>query len=104
MRARLAKEEEMKKLVALAAVGALGLASTAALSAPANAAPLPLIQASYWCGPGWHPDPWGRCAPNVSVYGYWGPGPGWGWYGHGYYRGGFRGGRPGWGHGGWHRR
>jgi hypothetical protein len=93
----------MKKLVALAAVGALGLASTAALSTPANAAPLPLINASYWCGPGWRPDAWGRCVPNYYGWGYWAPG----FYGRGFHGGfrdgGFRGGFHGGFRGGHHR-
>jgi hypothetical protein len=92
----------MKKLVALAAVGMLGLASTAALSTPASAAPLPLVNASYWCGPGWHPDPWGRCVPNYYGWGYWGPGWGPGFYGRGFH-GGFRGGVHGGFRGGHHR-
>ena len=54
----------MKRVALLAAVGALGLA-TSALAMPANAAPLPLIKAGYWCGPGWHLDYWGRCVPNA---------------------------------------
>ena len=59
----------MKRLALLAAVGALGLASSG-LAMPANAAPLPLIKAGYWCGPGWHRDYWGRCVPNAySDYG-----------------------------------
>ncbi len=62
----------MKKLVALAAVGALGLASTAALSTPANAAPLPLINASYWCGPGWRPDAWGPLRAQLLWLGLFG--------------------------------
>ena len=61
----------MIKAAALAALGAIGLAS-AATAIPAQAAPLPLIAASYGCGPGWHPDGWGRCVPNAYFYGYWG--------------------------------
>ena len=90
----------MIKTAALAAAGAIGLAS-AATAIPAQAAPLPLVHASYGCGPGWHPNGWGRCVPN-AYYGYWG-GPRWG---HPYYRG-FYGhwGHRAWGHGHWgHRR
>lgn len=34
---------------------------------------------AWYCGPGWHPDYWGRCVPNrVIVYpGYY---YGWGWH------------------------
>jgi hypothetical protein len=92
----------MKNLV-LAAMGALGLASASVAALPAAAQPLPLINADYWCGPGWHANGWGRCVPNYGpYYGYWG-GPtfvlgfhgGRGFHGdrdfHGGFRGGFRG-------------
>jgi hypothetical protein len=60
----------MKRTALIAAVGALGLASTALAAMPATAAPLPLMKAAYWCGPGWHPNAWGRCVPNRYGYGY----------------------------------
>jgi hypothetical protein len=59
----------MMRFVALAAVGALGLAVTAR-ALPAHAAPLPLIKADYWCGPGWHLDRWNRCVRDVRYYGF----------------------------------
>jgi hypothetical protein len=64
----------MKKL-ALAAVGALGLASVALTALPVAAQPLPLVKADYWCGPGWHLNAWNRCVRNYPAYGYYGYGP-----------------------------
>jgi len=93
----------MKRIALLAAVGALGLA-TSALAAPASAAPLPLIKASYWCGPGWHPNAWGRCVPNYYGWGYWRPaywGPG--FHGRVFERRGFHEGFRGGFRGGYHR-
>jgi hypothetical protein len=64
----------------LALVGALGLVATAV---SANAAPaVPgaqqvsnIIQIAGGCGPGFHPNRWGRCVP--FRYGYYGPRPYW---------------------------
>jgi len=87
----------MKKLV-LAAVGAIGLASASIAAIPAAAQPLPLVQADYWCGPGWHLNAWDRCVPNYGpYYGYYGPTFVFGFHGGGFhgdrdFRGGFRGG------------
>lgn len=71
------------------AVGALGTFLVTAGTASAmpivlvdSGAP-PTAQTVAWgCGPGWHPNPWGRCVPNVPYYGWgWGrPWNGWGWH------------------------
>ena len=37
-------------------------------------------QAAWGCGPGWHPTPWGRCAPNWRPRFGWRPH--WGWRRH----------------------
>jgi hypothetical protein len=93
------------KAAALAAIGALGLASVAASAAPTQAAPVYVqtINASWGCGPGWHPDYWGRCVPNYGFYGgprvvigFGGPGFYHGWGNHGWGRG-----RGFYGHGHW---
>lgn len=74
---RLAKE------IALAAAFAVG--TTAAVSAAplvpslASEQVTNIVQVAGGCGRGWHPNRWGRCAPN-RYYGY-----GYG-YGYGYYR------------------
>ena len=47
-------------VVAAAIAGGLGLAGSA--------------QAAGGCGPGFHPNPWGRCRPNDRGYGYGGYG------------------------------
>ena len=64
---------------ALLAVG--GMVATAETASAMPAAPsavsatsaLPaaslLLDVRYGCGPGWHPNPWGRCVPN-RYYGY----------------------------------
>ena len=44
-------------------------ASSAMTLAPASPAASALVQDVRWgCGPGWHPNPWGRCVPNRRVY------------------------------------
>jgi hypothetical protein len=74
------------RMTAAILVGTLGMA-TAAMSA--NAAPVVpspanetnVVQVAGGCGPGFHPNRWGRCVPNrYSYYGhhYWG-GPYRGW-------------------------
>ena len=39
-------------------------------------APAVIEHVAYGCGPGWHPNPWGRCVPYRRViypgYYYWG--------------------------------
>jgi hypothetical protein len=81
------------KVLGIAAVLAAGLGSATS----ANAAPFSsgLIRSDAviefvagGCGPGFHPNPWGRCRPNDRGYGY-GGGP------RGYYEG-----RPAYGYGG----
>jgi hypothetical protein len=80
----------MKRSIKLAAVAALGLCGLALAAGPSSAMPMATAapaaptsaQPVAWgCGPGWHPNPWGRCVPNGPVY-YW-HGPvsyGWGWH------------------------
>ncbi len=98
-------------ILAAATLGGLimtaGMASAMPLSpetapAPARSA---LVQHVAWgCGPGWHPDYWGRCVPNVfvpvPVYHYYG----WGWRhpAYGYYHHGWGHPHPVWRHG-WRR-
>ncbi len=60
----------LKMLIAAATI----LGASAAFVAPSSAAPIsvmpqidanPLLQdVRYGCGPGRHPNGWGRCAPN----------------------------------------
>ena len=75
--------------LAAAAFGGLMMAAGAASAMPlaptAPAGPAVVQDISWGCGPGWHPNPWGRCVPNAPVY------YGWGWH---------RPVRYGWG---WHR-
>ena len=63
-------------------VGATMASIDVSAAMPANttlpAAIAPVEQVAWGCGPGWHPNPWGRCFPN---------GPGWGAY---YYGGWYR--------------
>gem|GEM_PF-1037397 len=72
---------------------AMPVASTTAASSP------PIVRVVWPCGPGWHPNPWGRCVPNWGWGGgYYGWGHPWGWhpYGWGWHR-------WGWHRWGWHR-
>ncbi|CAM5764973.1 hypothetical protein LMIY3S_01327 [Labrys miyagiensis] len=72
------------KTIFAAALAITGLAATIETS---SAMPLgskvpaasPLLQDVRWgCGPGWHPNPWGRCVPDRRpAYGY--------GYGYGYH-------------------
>jgi hypothetical protein len=103
----------MKPFVKLAYAAAIGIggaipafhAASALPVAPLAASTPPLVEQVRWgCGPGWHPDPWGRCVPNwrgpgwYGRSGWYGGYPGWGWR-----RGGWHGGHGGWhGHRGWH--
>jgi hypothetical protein len=94
----------MNRLTKFASVAAFVLggmiatveASSAMSIAPAaQPAPSAMVQDVAWgCGPGWHPNPWGRCVPyGGPVYGY---GYGYGWHRPVYY--------GGYGHfHGWHR-
>ncbi|RVD34098.1 hypothetical protein EN746_36480, partial [Mesorhizobium sp. M8A.F.Ca.ET.023.02.2.1] len=67
----------MNRLTQYAAAAVLALTGTAATVATSAAMPMvaqpaapALIEHVAWgCGPGWHPNPWGRCVPNrVVVY------------------------------------
>jgi hypothetical protein len=62
-------------------LAALGLAGAALFGAgqasamPMSAAPGALAASAietvrFGCGPGWHPNPWGRCVPNARAYYY----------------------------------
>ncbi len=75
------------KTVFAAVLAIAGLAATAETSSamsPARTAPgtSSLVQDVRWgCGPGWHPNPWGRCVPDrrrVQYYGYGQPRRDWG--------------------------
>ncbi|MDQ0396440.1 GCG_CRPN prefix-to-repeats domain-containing protein [Labrys monachus] len=67
------------KFVAASLIGLGGLVATAEASsamtlAPAAPGASSLVQDVRWgCGPGWHPNPWGRCVPNRRVIYYGGP-------------------------------
>jgi hypothetical protein len=69
-------QEASMKLLLAAALAAGGLVATAQVSsamtiAPQASAASALVQdVAYGCGPGWHPNPWGRCVPNARVYYY----------------------------------
>ena len=80
-------------IAAALAVGGTAAASAASAMPIAPVAPAPaMIEHVAWgCGPGWHPNHWGRCVPNRRVfypgYYYWGGprvyiGPAW----HPYHR------------------
>jgi hypothetical protein len=63
----------LTKYVLTAALAVTGTVATAAASSAMPMAPLAapaLVEHAAWgCGPGWHPNPWGRCVPNrVVVY------------------------------------
>jgi len=82
--------------LALGIVGAGTAAQAMPLAAPADGAS-GITTVAYGCGPGWHPNRWGRCVPNR-----WGPrayGPRRFYYGG---RPGYR--HYGWRHHGWHHR
>ena len=68
----------MNRLTKYAIAAALAVTGTVATVAASSAMPMaPLAPAApalvehvaWGCGPGWHPNPWGRCVPNhVVVY------------------------------------
>ncbi len=78
------------RIAALSLIGAVCLAASAMAANAAPAAPSPvsqpganIVQVAGGCGPGLHPNRWGRCIPNR--YGYYGARPAWrGYYGGGY--------------------
>ncbi len=65
-------------IAAALAIGGTAAASAASATPMAPVAPAPaLVERVAWgCGPGWHPDYWGRCVPYRRViypgYYYWG--------------------------------
>ncbi|TPJ27707.1 MULTISPECIES: hypothetical protein [unclassified Mesorhizobium] len=65
-------------IAAALAIGGTAAASAASAMPIAPVAPSPaLVEHVAWgCGPGWHPNHWGRCVPNRRViypgYYYWG--------------------------------
>lgn len=84
------------KTIFAAALAIAGLTATVETSSamplgPAAPAASSLVQDVRWgCGPGWHPNPWGRCTPDrrpAYAYGY---GYGYGYHphywGHPFYR------------------
>ena len=81
------------RIAALSLVGAVCLAVSAMAANAAPAAPAPashqesnIVQVAGGCGPGMHPNRWGRCVSGG--YGYYGGRPAWrGYYGGGYARG-----------------
>ncbi|MEI9420363.1 hypothetical protein O7A70_04125 [Mesorhizobium sp. Cs1299R1N1] len=84
----------MNRLTQYAAAAVLALTGTAATVATSAAMPMvaqpaapALIEHVAWgCGPGWHPNPWGRCVPNRVVvyprYRYWHGPAYYGWHPH----------------------
>jgi hypothetical protein len=67
------------KTIFVAALAIAGLTATVETSSAmplgaAAPAASPLVQDVRWgCGPGWHPNPWGRCTPDrrpAYAYGY----------------------------------
>jgi hypothetical protein len=71
------------KIVAL--LGTLGLIGVVQAASAAPIIPNPgfeqhgnVVQVAGGCGRGWHPNRWGRCAPNrYGYYGYYRPRPYW---------------------------
>ncbi|CDX45667.1 conserved exported hypothetical protein [Mesorhizobium sp. ORS 3359] len=74
----------MNSLTKYSLAAALAIGGTAAASAAsampiapvAPPAPAMIEHVAWGCGPGWHPNYWGRCVPNRRVvypgYHYWG--------------------------------
>ena len=88
------------RIAALSLIGGVCLAVSAMAANAAPSVPSPVgqpatnvVQVAGGCGPGLHPNRWGRCAPNR--YGYNRARPAW----RGYYGGGYGGGYAyrGWG-------
>jgi hypothetical protein len=60
-------------LAALGLAGAAIIGASQASAMPMAATPGALAAGAietvrYGCGPGWHPNPWGRCVPNARAY------------------------------------
>jgi hypothetical protein len=77
----------LKTICAATAFVAVNVATVATSSAmpiasqPESGASALVQDVGYWCGPGWHVNPWGRCVPNHWGYGWgWGYGRPWGWH------------------------
>ena len=51
-----------------AAFGATSQASAMPMAADPGAASAQVQLARYGCGPGWHPNRWGRCVPVMRHY------------------------------------
>ncbi|TPI14852.1 hypothetical protein FJW06_09585 [Mesorhizobium sp. B4-1-3] len=73
----------MNSLTKYSLAAALAIGGTAAASAasampiaPVAPAPATIEHVAWGCGPGWHPNYWGRCVPNRRAiypgYYYWG--------------------------------
>lgn len=62
----------IKTICAAAILSGAALAGASQASAmPFGQAPsggVAIEQAAWGCGPGWHPNRWGRCVPNRPVY------------------------------------
>lgn len=56
--------------LAISGTVAASAASAMPIAAVAPAAPALVEHVAYGCGPGWHPNPWGRCVPYRRVYYY----------------------------------
>jgi hypothetical protein len=71
------------RIAAIAVIGSLGLAVSAFSASAAPLAPgkvdqgSNIVQVAGGCGPGWHPNRWGRCMPNRNWHRH---GPRWGAY------------------------
>jgi len=82
-------------IAACAFGGLIAMAGTASAMPFAPSTPpvsTPVQDIAWGCGPGWHPNYWGRCVPNAPVYYYGWSHPayyGWhrryGWYGSGHW-------------------
>ncbi len=71
--------KSVKTLVLAAALLGAGLVAAEAMPvAKAAGVSAPVDHVRFGCGPGWHPNPWGRCVPNRGpVRRGWGPGRRW---------------------------
>lgn len=65
----------MNGLMKYSFAAALAIGGTVAAGAasampmmPAGPAPAMVEQVAWGCGPGWHPNRWGRCVPYRRVY------------------------------------
>ena len=65
-----------------ALLGTMAVAQAMPMASDPSAGASDITQVRYGCGPGFHPNPWGRCVPNGYGYGYGYPRG----YGHPVYR------------------